>query len=168
MLEAVNISNKIIASISGGMGAWFIAEFSPAFSLLGVATAFILWDVVSAFRLGRRVARKYPNDVEPESHKFASSKFGKVVDTIIQSYAAIMLCYAAEHWVTEGMIDLPLAKIAAGVVIGWQGWSVLENEMSCREPGESRLLNILHRILIDKTERHLNISLEDLKNDGSK
>ena len=157
----------ITAVIGGGLG-WFLAVFQPAFPLVAVSLAFILWDVYSAYQLGRRVDKMYPGHSKTSAGKLASSNFGKVVSTISQSMLAILLCYAVEKWVSDDMIDIPFSKIAAGVICGWQGLSILENNMSCTAESDSRLAKLLHKILIDKTERHLNVSLDELRTDDEK
>ena len=151
----------ITAVIGGGLG-WFLAVFQPTFPLVAVSLAFILWDVYSAYQLGRRVDKMYPGHSKTSAGKLASSKFGKVVSTISQSMLAILLCYAVEKWISD---DIPFSKIAAGVICAWQGLSILENNMSCTAESDSRLAKLLHRILIDKTERHLNVSLDELRTD---
>jgi hypothetical protein len=42
---------------------------------------------------------------------------------------------------------------------------MLENEASCRPDSESRFWRMLQRVLIDKTERHLDVTLDEFKDD---
>ena len=163
-----SILRYILTACSGLMG-WFIGTFEPTFPLIVVAYAFILWDVQSAYALGQRVQKVYPDKVARDKAKFASFRFGKVVDTIIKATAAILLMFAARKWVCSGLIDIPLDYIAAAVVLAWQGLSVLENNASCPLEGDkdSRFWKALRNVLIDKTERHFDINLNDIKdNEG--
>ena len=42
----------------------------------------------------------------------------------------------------------------------------IENESSCRDENESRFWKMLQRIMVDKTERHFDVTLDELKNGG--
>jgi hypothetical protein len=61
--------------------------------------------------------------------------------------------------------------MAAGAVCMWQGWSILENELSCRDSGSNAdtVLKILRKVVVDKTSRHFDVDLSELlkdKDDG--
>ena len=53
-----------------------------------------------------------------------------------------------------------LLKFASGVICFWQAWSILENEAAANDRPWAR---ILRRILVDKTERYLGITLDELR-----
>ena len=74
-------------------------------------------------------------------------------------YGLILLAYLVENVVFEGM-NMRLPNIAAGAVCFWQLCSILENEASCNN---SKWARIARRILIDKTARHFDIDLNELK-----
>lgn len=42
-------------------------------------------------------------------------------------------------------------------------WSIFENESSCRSENESRFWKILQKIMIDKTARHFDVDLDELR-----
>jgi hypothetical protein len=67
-----------------------------------------------------------------------------------------------EHWVFIH-VTIPLSFIVTGAICFEQAWSMLENESSCRDESDSRFWKILQRIMVDKTERHFDIDLKDLK-----
>ena len=132
------------------------AYLEPTLPFMAVCTVAVLYDVVSAWRLARRASEAQPNKA---SAKFKSSAMGKVVVTLIKVYGLIILAYLVESVVFEGA-KMHLTNIAAGAVCFWQLCSILENEASCNN---SKWARIARRILIDKTERHFDIDLNELK-----
>ena len=154
---------KGVAMCVGGMAGWLIAEFRPTFPLIVVAIVFILYDAYTAFRLDNRVHAAYPDKTLRAKAKFTSFAFGKVVKkTIPTRLWLIVLAYLAEHWVFVHM-QVPLSYIVTGVICFEQSWSILENESSCRDDNDKRLWKMLQRIMIDKTERHFDVKLDELK-----
>ena len=106
--------------------------------------------------------KMYPDKAKRPA-KFTSFAFGKVVtSTIPKRLALILLAFLAEHWVFIH-VTIPLSYVATGVICFEQFWSILENEASCRDAKESRFWKILQKITIDKTERHFDVELDDLK-----
>jgi len=159
----MNVLKTIFFAIGGGIG-WLIGEFKPTFPLIIVAIIFIFYDAWTAYCLDKRVHIKYPNKVQRERAKFTSFAFGKVVkQTIPKRLALILLAFLAETYVFIH-VSIPLSYIVTGIICFEQFWSILENESSCRDENESRFWRILQRIMIDKTERHFDLELEELKN----
>lgn len=153
---------KILFSIIGGGVGWVVAEFHPTFPLIIVAIIFILYDAWTAYQLDKRVHKKYPEKTKRRDAKFTSFAFGKVIrSTIPKRLWLILLAYMVEHWVFVH-ISIPLSYIVTGVICFEQSWSILENESSCRDENESRFWKTLQRIMVDKTERHFDISLDEL------
>ena len=162
MYNIVNIWKISFAAIGGCIG-WFVAEFRPTFPLIIVAIIFILYDAWVAYQLEKRVRIKYPEKTKKEKAHFTSFAFGKVVKTTIPKRLwLIFLAYICEHWVFIH-INIPLSYIATGVICFEQFWSILENESSCRNEEDSRFWKLLQKITIDKTERHFEVNLDDLK-----
>lgn len=152
----------IFGTIGGGFG-WFVGEFHPTFPLIIVAIIFIVYDAWTAYQLDKRVKKMYPDKAKRPA-KFTSFAFGKVVtSTIPKRLALILLAFLAEHWVFIH-VTIPLSYVATGVICFEQFWSILENEASCRDAKESRFWKILQKITIDKTERHFDVTLDELKN----
>lgn len=90
---------------------------------------------------------------------------GRVFVTLIKVYALTVLAFLIETYIFEGL-PVKLANIVAGAVCFRQVWSMLENESSCND---AKWAKIAQRILVDKTERHFEIDLSELKerrNDG--
>lgn len=150
------------AAMGGAIG-WVIGKFEPAFPLIYVAIAFILYDSWTAFELDKRVQQCYPNKKKRPA-KYNSYKAWGMVPTIIESTAVILLLYAAQRWV---FVDLyvPLSYIGAGIICGVQLLSIAENKSSCRFPGDTnyKIWKTLASVLIDKTERHFDVDLKELR-----
>ena len=153
---------KVIFSVIGGGIGWLIGELKPTFPLTIVAIIFIVYDAWTAYSLDKRVHVKYPDKTKREAAKFTSFAFGKVIrSTIPKRLWLILLAYMVEHWVFVH-ISIPLSYIVTGVICFEQAWSILENESSCRSDNESRFWKTLQRIMVDKTERHFDVSLDEL------
>ena len=147
---------ETILKYLGAAACCLLAYLEPTLPFMGVCTVAVLYDVVSAWRLARRASTAQPNKA---SGKFKSSALGKVTVTLAKVYGLILLAYLVENVVFEGM-NMHLPNIAAGAVCFWQLCSILENEASCND---SKWAKIARRILIDKTERHFDINLNELK-----
>lgn len=157
-----NIPKFIITAIGGGVG-WVIGEFRPTFPLIIVTVIFILYDAWTAYQLDKRVHEKYPDETKRHEAKFTSFAFGKVIrHTIPKRLTLIFLAYLLEHWVFIH-VEIPLSYIVTGIICFEQVWSVLENESSCRSEEDSKFWKILQKIMVDKTERHFDVNLEDFK-----
>lgn len=160
----MTIVTKYTWLVLGGLWGWFCGIFEPSFPLIIVATLFILWDAYSAWRLDVRVHKKYPDKTQRHNAKFVSWKFAKVIPTMIERYVLILLFYLAQVYICVD-VYLPLSYIAAGVVAAEQFLSVCENNSSCRDDNEkySKLWRVMGKIFADKTERHFDIDLGELK-----
>lgn len=152
-----------ILSFVGGLIGWFVGIFEPTFPLIYVAIAFIVYDSWTAYELDKRVKRQYPNKKQRPA-KYVSFKAWGMVPTMIESFVIILLMFAAQKYV---FVDLyvPLSYIATGAICGVQLLSIAENKASCRVPGERgyKVWKVLAKVLIDKTERHFDINLDDMK-----
>ena len=136
-----------------------LAVIEPALPYMFVCTLAIFYDCYTAWQLDRRVRAKYGNRAPKQSGKFRSSNFGRVIHTLAKVYALIILAYFINFYITTG-IGIDMTKVAAAAVCFWQIWSILENESSCNNAAWAR---VAQKVLVDKTERHLDIDLSDLK-----
>ncbi len=160
-----NIPKSLFALIGGGIG-WLVAEFKPAFPLIVVAVVFIVYDAYTAYILDKRVHKRYPDKARRREAKFTSFAFGKVIkQTIPKRLWLILLAYLVEHWVFIH-VTIPLSYIVTGAICFEQAWSILENESSCRDESESQFWKVLQKIMVDKTARHFDVNLDDLKSGG--
>ena len=154
---------KITAMVCGGLVGWMIGEFKPAFPLTVVVVVFILYVAWTAFKLDKRVRTAYPDKTQRKQAKFTSFAFGKVVkQTIPKRLMLIILAFLEEHWVFIH-VTIPLSYVVTGAICFEQFWSILENESSCRPESESRFWKLMQQIMVDKTERHLDVNLDKLK-----
>jgi len=160
---------KVVWASLGGIFGWFVAEFKPTFPLMVVVVILIVSDAWSAFQLDKRVHKRYPDKVKRRKAKFTSFAFSKVIKvTIPKRLWLIVLSYIVEHWIFIH-VSIPLSYVVAGAIAFEQVLSIFENEASCRENEEdSRLWKVLRCLLIDKTERHWDIDLSDLKKEEGK
>lgn len=160
-----NLPKILFALIGGGVG-WFVGEFRPTFPLIIVAVVFIVYDAYTAYQLDKRVKLVYPDKAQRKKAKFTSFAFGKVIkQTIPKRLSLIVLAFLVEHWVFIHL-TIPLSYVITGAICFEQAWSILENESSCRNEADSRFWRLLQKIMIDKTERHFDVSLNELKNSG--
>ena len=149
--------------VCGGLVGWMIGEFKPAFLLTVVVVVFILYVAWTAFKLDKRVHTAYPDKTQRRQAKFTSFAFGKVVkQTIPKRLMLIILAFLEEHWVFIH-VTIPLSYVVTGAICFEQFWSILENESSCRTESESRFWKLMQQIMVDKTERHLDVNLDKLK-----
>ena len=154
---------KITAMVCGGLVGWMIGEFKPAFLLTVVVVVFILYVAWTAFKLDKRVRTAYPDKTQRKQAKFTSFAFGKVVkQTIPKRLMLIILAFLEEHWVFIH-VTIPLSYVVTGAICFEQFWSILENESSCRPESESSFWKLMQQIMVDKTERHLDVNLDKLK-----
>lgn len=154
---------KITAMVCGGLVGWMIGEFKPAFPLAVVVVVFILYVAWTAFKLDKRVRTAYPDKTQRKQAKFTSFAFGKVVkQTIPKRLMLIILAFLEEHWVFIH-VAIPLSYVVTGAICFEQFWSILENESSSRTESESRFWKLMQQIMVDKTERHLDVNLDKLK-----
>lgn len=145
---------KTIFTWCGGL----LAIFEPTIPFAVVCTLAVLGDCYTAWSLSRRVKAKHPG---ANDGKFKSHYAGRVFVTLIKIYALIMLTYLIDQYIVVGL-SLALPNIVAGAVCFWQIWSMLENESSCNDAKWAR---IAQRVMVDKTERHFDIDLHELKHD---
>lgn len=159
-------ANKVlefVVGLIGGLFGWFVGKFTPTFPLIFVAVAFILYDSWTAYELDKRVHIRYP-DKKKRPAKYVSWKAWGMIPTMIESFAMILLMYAVQRWVFVDFY-VPLSYIATGIICTIQLLSIVENKASCRQPGDKgyKYWKVLAKILIDKTERHFDTDLSELK-----
>ena len=141
--------------IMGVMGAW-VAMIRPTFPFILVCTLAVLADCYTAWSLSRRVKKRFPG---ANDGKFKSNYAGRVFITLIKVYSLTILVHLIDAMVFPE-IALHLPQVVAGAVCFWQIWSMLENESSCND---AKWAKIAQRIMVDKTERHFDIDLHELK-----
>ena len=139
----------------GVMGAC-VAMIRPTFPFILVCTLAVLADCYTAWSLSRRVKKRFPG---ANDGKFKSNYAGRVFITLIKVYSLTILVHLIDAMVFPE-IAFHLPQVVAGAVCFWQIWSMLENESSCND---AKWAKIAQRIMVDKTERHFDIDLHELK-----
>lgn len=150
--QTLTMFGKYIISVLGAVCAFL----EPTVPFILICTFAILCDCYTAWALSHRVKKKYPG---ANDGKFKSNYAGRVFVTLIKVYALTVLAFLIENFIFEGL-PVKLANIVAGAVCFWQIWSMLENESSCNN---AKWAKIAQRIMVDKTERHFDIDLHELK-----
>jgi hypothetical protein len=145
-------ANQLVFTLWGAVCAYL----TPMLPFSIICTLLILADCYTAWELSRRVKKKYPGRA---AGKFKSQAMGKVFVSMIKAFTAIILASLVENIIFEGS-PVRLPNIVAGTICFWQVWSILENESSCND---AKWAKILQKIMIDKTERHFDIDLSELK-----
>lgn len=135
-----------------------LAFLEPTVPFITICTIAVLMDCYTAWSLSRRVKKKFPG---ANDGKFKSNYAGRVFVTLCKVYALTVLAFLIDKYIAPGL-SLGLANIVAGAVCFWQVWSMLENESSCND---AKWALIAQRIMVDKTERHFDIDLHELKQD---
>ena len=140
-----------------------VGNFQPVVPPILVAMAFIIYDSWTAYELDKRVKKYYP-EKKKKPAKYVSFKAWSMIPTMSESCVLILLMYALQKWVFVDFY-VPLSFIAAGVVCGIQLLSIAENKCSCRfsDDPNYKMWKILAKVLIDKTERHFDTDLSELK-----
>ena len=154
----MNHLSEALRWVFAGIGA-IIAILEPSLPYLIICTLMIFADCYTAWQLSKRARKAHPERVSKDGKKFKSQHFGKVIVTILKAWALIIMAFLMQTYITD---DLPvdLTKVAAGAICFWQLLSVLENESSCNG---AKWAKLLQNILVDKTERHFDIDLSEIK-----
>ncbi len=145
-----------IFTLLGALGALL----EPTLPYALIFTLAVFYDCYSAWSLGRRVAAAHPD--KAHEWKFTSMKSARVLGTLIKGYAAIVLAHFVTKYISGDIVNL--TKVVSGALVGWQVWSILENESSCRSERDAKLWKLLQKVMVDKTSRHFDVDLSELSN----
>lgn len=158
---------KWICLTVGGAIGWLVGEFKPTFPLVIVMVLFVLYDAYSAYQLDKRVHIKYPDKAKRREAKFNSYEFGKTIrKTIPERIVLILLAYLAQKYVFLHL-EWHLEYVCCAAIIFEQLLSIAENMASCNDT-DSRFWKMMKKVLIDKTERHFDLNLDELKEEEKK
>ncbi len=136
-------------------GAWLGSLAAEVMPYALVCTAMVLTDFFSALMLRRRLKSR---GKLTEAH-LSSHRFGRIVTTLIKIYALLVLSYLIDSVIIGDIMSSGLTRLSAALVCFWQALSILENEATA---SDARWARIARKILVDKTERHLGIDLDEL------
>lgn len=156
MLMIKNDITKLGFSFLGALYAYL----HPTIPFILVCTLAAIFDCFTAHRLGIRVKKRH----QANDGKFKSQHARRVISTLLKIYALTILAYLVDKEIFP-FVELYLANMVAGVFCFIQIWSILENESS--ENG-SRWAKLMQKIMVNKAERHFDINLDELKENGKK
>lgn len=140
-----NLIIKWIFVIVGGI----LGSIAPTIPFALICLFASCLDCVTAWRLARRIKRKYP-DSKPHV-KFESEKFFSIFTKFLILFGCIILAYLIDVSIFP-MIDLYLANMVAGSFCIYELWSILENESS---ESSKPWAKVLQKIMINKASRYL-------------
>ena len=135
------------------------ATLAPTLPYILLCTAIVLMDCITAWRLAKRVRKAYPHKTTKNTPKFKSVHFRDVLITLMVVYSILVYAFFLDMYVTDSL-PFNALKVSAGLIIGWEIWSCLENESSCNG---AKWAMLLQQIMVDKTERHFDLNLSALK-----
>ena len=135
------------------------ATLSPTLPYILLCTAIVLMDCITAWRLAKRVRKAYPHKTTKNTPKLKSVHFRDVLITLMVVYSILVYAFFLDMYVTDSL-PFNALKVSAGLIIGWEIWSCLENESSCNG---AKWAMLLQQIMVDKTERHFDLNLSALK-----
>ncbi len=148
-----NIQDKLLQYITSILGGLLLA-FETSINFFVPCFFAILLDIVSAWMLGRRVHKKYP---EKADGKFKSEYKLRVMATMITVLIAIMIAHYVDVEIIKNT-DIAV-RFVVGAFLFYQGWSILENWSS---ENDSKVAQALQRVMVNKAERHFNVDLSDI------
>ena len=142
---------QYLSSIAGGL----LLAFETSIVFLIPCLIAILLDVITAYSLGRRVHRKYPNQADG---KFKSVHKFQIIYTLIIIFLCIMLASYVDTLVLKADNGFAV-RFVVGVFLFYETWSCLENWSS---ENDNKIAKALQRIMVNKAERHLEVPLSDI------
>lgn len=140
---------QIITSIAFAL----VASFEATALYFNIAFLVILIDVISAYALGRRVAKKYPGRADG---KFKSEYKFRILFTFI----IFMLAVMAGHLVDTTIIreGIKAQAFVVWVFIFYECWSIGENWSS---ENDSLLARVMQKVMVNKADRHFNLGIKE-------
>ena len=142
---------QYITSVFGGL----ILAFETSLDYFSFCFLAIALDVFSAYMLGRRVHKKYP---DRSDGKFKSEYKWRVLITMGVVFVVIILANEVDIKLRHETDQLAV-RWAMGGFLFYEMWSVVENWSS---ENDNKLARALQRIMVNKAERHLDVPLSDI------
>lgn len=147
---------QYITSIAGGLLIAFESSL-PFFVPCFIVTIIDIW---TAFDLGKRLHKKYPDKFDG---KFKSEYKRRIMKTMIISLLAIILAVYVDTLALGGGNKAVCGVF--GFFMFYQVWSICENWSS---ENDNKIARAFQRIMVNKAERHLNVTLGDILLDDTK
>ena len=137
----------------GIMWAWM--EPTLPYALLCLFAVVI--DCLTAWRLNRRIKRKYPEG--GADGKLKSQHMFKILSDLCIVWACILLGRGVDSHLLGHFGGLHIDQYIAAIFVLCTFVSILENESSCNGSGWARLVQ---KIVANKVSRHVDMSEEEL------
>ncbi len=141
---------QYVISIAGGL----IVAFESSINFFIPCLIAIVIDVYTAWALGRRVHKKYP---EKADGKFKREYKYRIITTMIIIFLAIIVANYVDVYVIKDS-DISVRFVVAFFLF-YQAWSCVENWSS---ENDNKMALVLQRIMVNKAERHFNIKMSDI------
>ena len=135
--------------------AGFIVAVETSIDFFVPCLIAVILDVISAYALGRRVHKKYP---DKSDGKFKSEYKWRILATMIIAWLCIILASYVDVKVRHSDDGLAV-RFAVAVFLFYELWSCLENWSS---ENDKPIAKAMQRIMVNKAERHLNVPLSDI------
>jgi hypothetical protein len=139
-----------------------VAMILDARWMLVIMTFAVIADCITAYRLSRRVRKKYPDKSQPNDGYFSTEKATSKAYRLLAYLGSIIFALILDSKVMVMWDGIYLANYVTVLFCVLEAISCLENESSC---SDSRIALFLQKILVDKTQRHLGIDLNPLIKD---
>lgn len=143
----------LLSAAVGAFGAW-VDPVMPFILLCSFAVAV---DCLTAWRLDRRIRRKFPN--AGAEGKLKSAHMSKIIWDLLVVFLCVKLAHDIDLHILEFADGLHLGNYVAAVFCLVQFVSILENESSCNGATWAK---VLQRVLADKTSRHISVTIDEI------
>lgn len=141
------------------------AFFKPSISYILVTLLFIIIDNITAWRLNKRLKKKYPNKVK--NSKYSSLKASKMLKTIGNMLSWILVSWVVDQCIVKDLTDFRLTASVAMLFCFVQFLSILENITTENDNKiMKRFYGIIQKFVVDKSERYFDMDLNGDKKIG--
>lgn len=150
----VSSVTRLVAALIGLLWAWI----EPTIPFVLICAFAVLVDCITAWRLNRRIRKKYTKKVA--DGKLKSNNMFKMVSDLCIIFLCVVLAHHIDNTILAHMGGLHMSSYVAAVFCLTQFVSILENESSCNG---SIWAMALQKVLADKTERHIELTVEEFE-----
>lgn len=147
---------KFASTVTGAI----IAYIEPTLAYIVIGIVLIIIDNITAFQANKRVKKKFPDRVKDAKYK--SVKGMKTIRKIFVFSVLILVVFSIEKHIVSTFSSFPFTAIVSAIYCFVEGVSILENYNTAND-NPSKFVELLHKVVVDKSERYFDI---DLDNDG--
>lgn len=145
---------RIVAAFIGLAWAWI----QPTLPFLWICAFAVFVDCVTAWRLNRRIRKRYTKEVA--DGKLKSNNMFKMLPDLGIIFLCVILAHHIDVDILPHLGGLHMSNYMAAIFCLIQFVSILENESSCNG---STWAIVMQKVLADKTSRHIDISTSDFE-----